>query len=132
MKYFNCTPFLSLLICFAFVGCVSRNWLTDGEISAQEKTPEQLISFLGSPAKIVSGQSMPPHEGAVTEYRYFVLDKSGELQYRRYFFDGTQWITGTFPFSSRNTSRYFRVLDPSEESDQRLIKMANERWSYMR
>jgi len=101
--------------------CASRQWLTDARIDAENKTPEQLIDLLGPPAKIDTDQQVRLHKGKVQEYRYFVLDRSGEVQYRRYFYYGEKWLTESLPAWKNEKSHTFRVIDPTESSSQRKL-----------
>jgi hypothetical protein len=102
-------------------GCANRQWLTDSKIGAEKRTPEEIIELLGPPAKIDQDQRVPLHKGKAQEYRYFVVDRSGEVQFRRYFYDGPRWLTASLPYSISDESRVFRVIDPRENAYQQEL-----------
>jgi len=104
-----------------FSGCANSKWLTAASINAEKKTPEQLIELLGPPAKIDFNQEVRLHKGKVQEYRYFVVDRSGEVQCRRYFYDGPKWLTEGFPAWRSEKSHVFRVIDPMKKANQQQL-----------
>lgn len=103
------------------VGCVSGRWFSDASIDAEKKTPRELVELLGPPAEIVRNQRVLLHESTAQEYRYFVVDRSGEVQFRRYFYDGSQWLTSRLPAWKDRKSLSFRVLDPANPTDQKKL-----------
>lgn len=96
-------------------GRAHSTWMTDQSIDAENKTPSELIRLLGPPAKIVCKQKVPAHKGYVQEYRYFIVDHFGEVQYRSYIYDGDKWLTQVYPIPSNNKSNYFKIINSKNQ-----------------
>lgn len=67
-------------------------------------------------------QYIPPGPRRVTEYRYFVKDKSGKTQFRSYYYDKEKWVTEVRPFSSKKASETFKVLNINKPVERALIE----------
>ena len=104
------------VVAVIFSGCAHDAWLTDAAINAKSKTPEELVRQLGPPAKIVYNQELRLHKGPTQEYRYFVIDRSGRVEVRQYFYDGQHWLTEMFP------------VIPVEGNSFKVISLANARY----
>ena len=118
----------SMLLLLLFSGCANHLWLTDEIVDAHKENPKELMRFLGPPAKLVRNQDIRLHEGSNQEYRYFVLDRTGKAQYRRYFYDGVHWLFDSSPFIEGTREGSFRVIDPSDPSlKEKLNRLWRER-----
>ncbi len=117
--------FLALLtlisVTISIPGCAGENlWISDAKIDAQMRTPENLTELLGPPAATID-QTVRPGPTVAKEYRYFIIYKSGIVQYRGYFYSGKKWLSSVHPIEPETISYEFRVLDPRSEHDRKLI-----------
>jgi hypothetical protein len=111
---------VQLAIFSAVITSCSSSWTSDSKLNAQSIDPSSLTTILGPPAALVD-QTIPPGKRKTKEYRYFVLDRRGAVQFRSYFYEGNNWVTTQRPFSDEKGSDVFRVLDIKNPKDAELI-----------
>lgn len=122
--------FVEIAIFSAVITSCSSSWTSDSKLDAQSMGPSGLTMILGSPAAVVD-QTIPPGKRKTKEYRYFVLDRRGVVQFRSYFYDGTTWVTTQRPFSDEKGSDVFRVLDIKRPKDAEMIRSYIEKNPYL-
>lgn len=90
---------LSLVILTYLCGCTHSKWISDQDIDASKRTPQELIGYLGAPARAVKKQTrvFPAKgaswfEGEVTVYEYWFRDLAGAIQYRRYYYSNENYL----------------------------------------
>ena len=115
-----------LLLC----SCVNGPWLDEVVVNTRAATPEELVRLLGPPAKIVRNQPLPYHGSNNQEYRYFVAYPSGDVQFRRWFFDDSKWLTTVYSHIPSQKHAHFKVIRPDDpayrEQVERLLAESPE------
>lgn len=123
-------PITKLAITSGFLASCSASWISDSKLDARAMRPADLTSTLGFPTEMID-QRIPPGKRKTKEYRYFVLDSNGTVQFRSYFYDGDTWVTTHRPFSDEEGSDKFRILDIRRPKDQQMINRYLKNNSYL-
>lgn len=92
------------------------------DLNRQQLTPDSLTQSLGEPARIsrATGEAKegPPTD---TAYRYYFATRDGYPGAKIFYFYRGRW-TGENVLGGARQSEQFRLLDPSNKADKRLIE----------
>jgi hypothetical protein len=89
-------------------------------VDSTPQTPQSLVALLGPPTKIIPRRIRPGPRN-VLDYRYFVLNHSGQVQDRSYFFDGKTLVTSSRSDLAWEKGYAFKVLNYQLPKDRRRI-----------
>lgn len=122
----RCTLRLGMILSLMLMGgCTADRYRfqdTFTGLNRKELTPESLVRALGEPAR-VSRASGDAKEGAPADaaYRYYFATRDGHPGAKIFYFHRGRW-TGENVLGGQRHEAWFRLLDPSESADKRLIE----------
>ena len=109
-------------------GCSVSTWRSEPFPGGTGTTPSQVVANLGQPA-LVDSDAYVPHR-RVTEYRYYIVDRSGQVAAAQYFFDGGVWASETVSIVTDNGE--YRILNPKDRGDADQISAFLESRSWLK